>query len=232
MDRAEQIAEQYLKSCGFSKVVHEPDGNIPPDFLCDSNVAVEVRRLSQSWYDGKVRRGLAEAEAPLLQRVERLLPTLGPPVHDHSWFVFYRFSRPLPKWKVIEPLIVRELKTFMANPIPFEKRLLPEFELSVFAASKSHEDCFVLGGYSDAQSGGWVISEVTENLTHAIAEKTEKIAPYRHRYPAWWLVFVDLIAHGFDEFDRNAFRAEVRLNHTFDKVVLLDPGDPQRFFEL
>ena len=232
MDKAEELAERYLKSCGFSSVIYEPDGNVPPDFLCGGHVAVEVRRLNQSFQDGIARRGLAETEVPLLKRMELLLPKLGPPVHDRSWFVFYRFSRPLPKWKILERAIVQQLKDFAANPVPFDKRLLPGFELSVFAASKVHESCFILGGFIDAQSGGWVISEVVENLTHAIAGKTEKVAPYRHRYPTWWLVFVDQIAYGFDEFDQKAFRTEVRLNHAFDKVILLDPNNPRRSFEL
>ena len=44
MDRSEQVAMKHLLFCGFSTVVYEPDGNVPPDFLVDGSIAVEVRR--------------------------------------------------------------------------------------------------------------------------------------------------------------------------------------------
>jgi hypothetical protein len=33
VDKSEKLVETYLKSCGFSDVRFEPDGNRPPDFL-------------------------------------------------------------------------------------------------------------------------------------------------------------------------------------------------------
>jgi len=48
MDEAEMLSEAFLRSRGFKAVVYEPDGNIPPDFLCDTRVAVEVRRFEPS----------------------------------------------------------------------------------------------------------------------------------------------------------------------------------------
>jgi hypothetical protein len=45
MDSAESEAKKYLKKI-FTDIVYEPDGNIPPDFLCDGYLAVEVRRLT------------------------------------------------------------------------------------------------------------------------------------------------------------------------------------------
>ena len=40
MDATEAVIEQYLKSVGFTDVVHEPDGKVPPDFLVDGSIAV------------------------------------------------------------------------------------------------------------------------------------------------------------------------------------------------
>jgi len=231
VDKAEGLAEQYLKSRGFTSVIYEPDGNVPPDFLCDGNVAIEVRRLNQSFDDGAARRGLTETGIPLFQRMRNLLSTFGPPLQIHSWFVYYRFSRPLPKWKNLEPKIMLELQNFITNPVPFDKKLCPEFELKVFAAAKAHKDHFVSAGYSDGQSGGWVVEEMLENLRHGIAEKTGKVAPYRTRYPTWWLVFVDLISYGMDDFDQAALRRELDVGHAFDKIVIIDPNDPRRSFE-
>jgi hypothetical protein len=42
MKREEKIANDYFISEGFNKIQHEPDGNIPPDFLLNDSIAVEV----------------------------------------------------------------------------------------------------------------------------------------------------------------------------------------------
>ena len=45
MNKDEQIAESYLESLELGAVIYEPDGKVPPDFLVDRRIAVEVRRL-------------------------------------------------------------------------------------------------------------------------------------------------------------------------------------------
>lgn len=70
MDASEKLVESYLKGI-FTDVRYEPDGNVPPDFLADSRVAVEVRRLNQNHDDGsgKGPRGLEETAIPIWRRV-------------------------------------------------------------------------------------------------------------------------------------------------------------------
>jgi hypothetical protein len=41
MNDSEKLVFEYLKSRGFDKVVYEPDGKVPPDFLIDGRIAVE-----------------------------------------------------------------------------------------------------------------------------------------------------------------------------------------------
>lgn len=58
MNKDERIAERYLKSLNIGEVAYEPDGKIPPDFLVNGCIAVEVRRLNQHYEaDGKLRSG-------------------------------------------------------------------------------------------------------------------------------------------------------------------------------
>jgi hypothetical protein len=47
MKRDEKKAREYLESLGFKQIIYEPDGNIPPDFLVESSIAIEVRCLNQ-----------------------------------------------------------------------------------------------------------------------------------------------------------------------------------------
>ena len=232
--KEEQLAAAYLRHCGYIDIHYEPDGIMPPDFVVNTSIAVELRRLNQNHGDGNDTQGLEEIAIPLWRNMRTLLTSLGPPTNDQSWFVYYRFSRPMPDWRTLRQKLEAVLKTFMAdtNPQPFDLALGDGFELQVFRAGSPHNTYFVQAGHSDEQSGGWLIEEIQRNLNLCIIEKTQKIARVRHRYPEWWLVLVDFIGCGLDDFDRACLRKQVSLSHSFDKVILLDPGDHTRAFEV
>lgn len=233
MDADEKRVAQFLDHLGYKKVVYEPDGNVPPDFLVDGRIAVEVRRLNQSYVTGSTVQGLEEVEIPLSQKFTALLQTLGPPTHDASWFVGFSFSRPLEHWKTLKPKLTAALRAFQAAPQGGVTRLqiATNFELEIFEAGSLHPTFYLLGGYSDDQSGGWVIPEVATNLKICIAEKTNKIISYRTKYPEWWLVLVDHIAYGLNKLDEAHLKAEA-ISHTWDKVIIINPNTPARSFEL
>lgn len=42
MDESEALVERDLKARSFTEVIYEFNGNVPPDFLADGGVAVEV----------------------------------------------------------------------------------------------------------------------------------------------------------------------------------------------
>lgn len=231
MDASETHAAAYLKACGFTEIRYEPDGNVPPDFLCDERVAVEVRRLNEHHDAGTGPKGLEELAIPLWQRMRKLILSLGPPTQGQSWYVFYRFSRPVPKWKLIRLLIERELVAFMkaADPQPFDKEICDGFWLKVFRA-RVKPTFFVPAGHIDEETGGWLMGKMEDNMKICIEDKEEKIKKVRAKYPEWWLVLTDHIGFGLDDFDREIFRDQVKLAHDFDRVVLLDPRDHSRAF--
>ena len=68
MDSSENIVFAYLSHLGFQEVVYEPDGNVPPDFLLDGRIAVEVRRLNQNAQTVSGPHGLEEVAKPLWGR--------------------------------------------------------------------------------------------------------------------------------------------------------------------
>lgn len=118
MDDTERLAEQYLRSLNLGGVVYEPDGNVPPDFLVDARIAVEVRRLNQNYEfpDGS-RQGLEELAIPLWKRFKTHLPSLGPSANGECWYVGLDFRRPLEEWKTLRPLVEAELRAFMERPL-------------------------------------------------------------------------------------------------------------------
>lgn len=238
MDSSETLVESYLKNIGFNDVRYEPDGNVPPDFLADGRVAVEVRRLNQNHDDGTGRglRGLEEVAIPLWRRVRDYLTSLGPaPSSGQSWYVLYRFSRPLSAWKTLQRELDNVLKPFMAHPDPqpFDTVLNSGLSLKVFRAPTPKPTFFRPAGHSDEQSGGWLIGEIETNLAHCVTEKTGKIARFRAKYPEWWLVLPDHIGYGLDDFEQELFLDQAKVAAGgFDKIVLLDPRDATRVFEL
>jgi len=235
MDTSERTVEQYLMSLSIGRVEYEPDGNVPPDFLVDSRIAVEVRRLNQNEELDGGYRGLEVTAKPLDAIVTKILGESGPPPGPNSWFVLYTAWRPLPPWKSIEAMLrsaVHEFREQLDNP-PAEMRLARGLRLRFLPASERHETLLVLGGSTDHDSGGFVVAELIRNLRFCIPEKDEKIAKYRHKYPEWWLAFEDRIGYGaLDESDVSALRRELAVSHQFQRVLLVNPLAAHRAIEI
>ena len=236
MDESEQVAKNYLCKIGFKKVVYEPDGNIPPDFLADDRVAVEVRRLNQNEMIESGSRGLEESAIPLRMKVDRLLSSFGPPTSETSWFVHYRFRRPLLSWDHLELRLRHALQTFMHDQCADKSTsisIAKGFELQLIRASSHHDNFFVLGGYIDSNNSGFVGDLLLKNLRICIEEKTRKIAPHRRKHSEWWLVLIDRITYGVvDEHNAELLRKHINSNHGWHKIVLLNPLDYGVAFEI
>jgi hypothetical protein len=235
MDASEKIVANFLAHRGYIDVVYEPDGGVPPDFLVDGRIAVEVRRLNENYEVGTGYQGLEEIRIPLRLKVKRLALSLGPPTHDSSWFVFFRFGRPVEPWKTLKPKVRGALEGFI-NAITHQKTSVAlgnGFELEIFRASNPHPTFYVMAGCSDDESGGLLVEDVARNLRICISEKTKKIANVRSKYAEWWLVLVDHIAYGcLDDFDRKQLQDQVFLKHDWKKIILVDPQDHTRTFEI
>ena len=232
MDASEALVEKLLKNMGFQSVVYEPDGNTPPDFLADGRVAVEVRRLNQNHDLGGGKRGLEETSIPLWLKVEKLAHSLGPAANE-SWFLFFRFSRPVKPWKQLEPKLRAALAAFMAQPERNSGIIYTDehFELDVIRASQPLEHYFRMGGNSDHQSGGFIVAEMLDNIAHCAAEKLQKIANIRSKYPEWWLVLTDHIGLGLDDHDKQQLLDDAKRPVGWDKIVVVSPSNPAKWLE-
>jgi hypothetical protein len=235
MDTCEKIVADHLAHRGYCNVVYEPDGNVPPDFLVNGSIAVEVRRLNQNEVTQAGARGLEETSIPFLMSFKKLLASLGPPRTGVSWFVNYSFGRPVPNWNQLRPLLARHLKDFRGNPLdqkPTSVIMYDRLKIDFFPASAVHSTFFLLGACHDEDSGGFLLHLIEENLRLCIREKSLKIASYRHKYPQWWLILIDLIGYGLDERDREMFQQHWKMEHDWDKIILLNPLDARSGFEL
>jgi len=221
MDRTESQVLAFLQSRGFNDVVYEPDGNVPPDFAC-RGIAVEARRLNQ--HDGS-GDGLEVSAAPLVMKFRNLLMSLGPP-QDTSWFVTFRYRRPVEDWVTLGPKIKAALLAFPDNTTQDVDRISISgwFSLGLARSSKTFGTRFVLGGYTDHDPGGFIVSEMIRNLAIVIPEKSKKVERFRSKYSEWWLVLIDHIGHAhLESHELDTLRQHVRRPPEWDKIVLVSP---------
>jgi hypothetical protein len=221
MKMDERIVESYLRSLQVGEVVYEPDGKVPPDFLVDRRVAVEVRRLNQHYEIEGCLRGLEQDTIPLRQRLENLLDEIR---HGNpgTWFVMFNFQRPLTDWRLLRQKLKDALHAFLEQPSDqiWRIEIVRGFTVTTVPATLVEGRSFLLGGYTDGDAGGWVVAELIRNMSAYVAEKTEKVAPYLSRYPEWWLVFVDYIGRGSEAAD---VRTHMTRAEPWAKVLVLNP---------
>lgn len=236
MDAAESLAGEFLRLQGFTTVAYEPDGNVPPDFLCDGRVAVEVRRLNHHHQiEGEHPEALDSKGVALWDNVKRVLNELGPPTSGKSWWVSYSIKRPIADFRRLPRLLKRALEAFRNAPLDGTQviPLVDGFKLTLTPAENSHDLQFVFASASDRDSSGWLLDMMQANLQLCIDEKWAKTAKARARYGPWWLVLVDMIGWGLNELDQEMFHDAVQLERRgWDKIILIDPRDPSRFFEV
>jgi hypothetical protein len=196
MDETEQRAEAYLVAKGFPAPVFEPDGRVPPDFLVDGRIAVEVRRLTQLTRSNARPEALEELTIPLITRIQALAATFGPP-DTEAWLLTLDFKRPLPRWRHLHGPIYAFLQEVqrLGPGGALEAEIHPNLRLEASPGSPVRTDMFHLGVTHDKDSGGWMWEELELSLKHAIEEKTSKVAPYQERYPEWWLLLLDHVTY-------------------------------------
>lgn len=236
MDEAEMLSEAFLRSQGFKTVDYEPDGNIPPDFLCDSRVAVEVRRLNHHHAShGGRPEALDQKGVALWNTVKQILSDMGPPKFGRSWWLCYTVKRPIDDFKSIPKLLKKALHSLRDSPCDGEQQIcvVEGFSIKIIPAEKTHDLEFLLATANDRDSAGWLLDMMQTNLQLCIDEKSRKISKVRGSYKTWWLVLVDMIGWGLNEFDQELFKDSVFIEkRDWDKVILIDPRDPCRFFEI
>jgi hypothetical protein len=232
MDSSENLANKFLKSQGFSDVLFEPDGNVPPDFLVNKRIAVEVRRLNQNYEKNGVTKGLEESEIPLRHKFEKFITSHGGSSDGKSYFISYEYCRPIAPWKNIQLRLRSFLDEFNAgNIIENEQYEIDKnFHVEIIQANEIHSNMFLLGGYCDFDTGGYVLSEVFRNLEICIKEKTNKISKYRNQYEEWWLILIDRIGHSLNKEDRQEFSKTFKIDHDWDKIILVNPLNHEEHF--
>jgi hypothetical protein len=229
MNREEQIVERYLRHEGHAGVSYEPNGNVPPDFAIDNRIAVEVRRLNQQYETPTGRTGLEEDAIPIRRAFLKTLESLGPPIDGTSWFVGFHLRRPFDAIEEIPSRLRNYLESWTPGAgIDLDHEVARGVFVHIIQASDPHPQRFLLGSWSDWDSGGWLVSETIRNVRLCVEEKTRKIQNYVEQYTEWWLALVDNIGYGFDGLDRDQLRGHLTVPKPWNRIIIVDSANLER----
>jgi hypothetical protein len=238
MDRVERHVEKHLLGQRH-KTRYEPDGNVPPDFLVDNTIAVEVRRLNEYIVIDGEGKGLEELAIPLHKQIVKILGQIDAQEApgEHTWYLSYRYKNKPPDAKTIAKQLPEELLRFLRSSDERPRNIVTigDFRLNVIDTVDNKRSInFLVVIATDENSGGFVVEIMADNIARCVDEKNDKVEPYRAKYSEWWLVLVDYVAGGLDEYDKRQLldRLKPNVQKGFDKVRILHPEDSGKFFDL
>jgi hypothetical protein len=230
MDPTEAHVREHLSFRGYTDVVYEPDGKVPPDFRVNGTIAVEVRRLNQ--HDGEGEHGLEETRIPLAMRLSNLIRSTRSHSANKKW-IGVELSRPLPQWAQVEQEAGRFLGDVDSGVcLPGSVCAVGNVRLEFQFQTQSDFGTFAVATLHDREWGGFVVAELLRNLPICIAEKSRKTAQYRVRYEQWWLALVDMIGYHLSPTDQSQLREAFAVQHDWRKIILINPHDAGDYFDL
>lgn len=230
----ETHARTYLEHLNLGPVVHEPHGNVTPDFVVDGRIAVEVRRLNQYHFGGGKPEALENVTHAIANVVKSVMQSFGPPFPDDGlgrrcWALFYRFERPLAPHKQLRQALTAALEEVRRDrpDVPREFVLGAGASVRVIPSPILKPTMFWEVGRGDQNSGGMLMDMYQSSLDIVVAEKWAKVSksPHRAQYPEWWLVLIDTLGTKLDDFDLEIFLDEVSVARGFDRVIIVAGND-------
>ena len=145
-----------------------------------------------------------------------------------------KFKRPLKKIKSIKKEIRKILDNNLNNTSAtiVEIRLNEKFSVKLIPASNQYDTPYRMGGCSDRDSGGYVLSEMERNILICSEEKMYKVDDVRDNYSIWWLALVDHIGHDLNETEKNQLDDQLVKGHNWDKVLIINPNNIDQAYEI
>jgi hypothetical protein len=165
MNKDESIAETFLKSLALGTIIYEPDGNIPPDFLLDNRIAVEVRRLNENLNVGGQIQGLESEDISLGKVIRAALDGLGAgPPGATKYYLKYGFKRPLGSYKEIKRDVTDFLEQIRNGSGSLRRDFASGAWIEAFAAPHPGGNQFRPAIVVDEDSGGLILQLLKDNI--------------------------------------------------------------------
>lgn len=215
-----------MKAKYGENVIPMPKHRDPPDILVNLNIAVEVRRLNQQFFEDRIPVGLENLSISLERALEEVLKSFDDLYRGKSYWVSIEYQRPLKsnirKSKKEMRLALQNFLNLDAPNFPLKTSVNPEITLMLYNSNVGNGKLFRRALSNDNDAGGWVIGVYTDNIRYCINEKSLKISERLEDYSEWWLYLVDYIGLGLDQQDFVEVTKKIRSIGNFNKVVVLD----------
>lgn len=225
MKREEKIVNHYLESCGFKKIKYEPDGKVPPDFVINDKIAIEVRRLNENYFkDGRII-GHQEESIRLWDFLTNFLDEYRNENLRMSYWLSIEFGRPIPKLSVFKKLLKIKLDDYFNNTEKEEIiEITPTVKFHIYPKKEEINPNIHLVASLDENSGGAVLKISLSNINHCIQEKTDKIEEFRKNYSEWWLILVDKLIYGLSKSsETDIIKEQIILPEVWKKLIIITP---------
>lgn len=224
----EKIAKRFLEAKGYKKIVFEPDGKIPPDFLIEDSIAIEVRRLNKHVQQKGKKVPIENLEYSLIRKIRKIIESYQVINFENSILVSLNYSRPLVETQSLKSdiLSILDIHTNCEN----EKRIyqvIDNLSLKFTPFKKKLDSFYHVGAQHDDDAGGFVVANIYDNLEPIIKEKEEKVKSYRGKYSHWWLILIDYIGYGIDPYDMNQLKDLPRIKSIFNRIFIIPPMSPE-----
>lgn len=225
----EKIVEKCLRNQGFEKIKYEPDGNIPPDFVLNDKIAIEVRRLNQNYLKNGEINGLENENFQVRDIINRLIDKISDTNFDTSAFLTYSIKRPLPENKIIKQELKKILTHYKEDMSNYKEFTIEKnFHIELFPCEKQEQQ-FEIMFSSDTDAGGFVLYEIYKNIKLVVAEKECKIKKFKNNYDEWWLALVDCIGYGLSESEINQLNQMPKFSSVFSRILMVSPIDDLKY---
>ncbi len=218
------VAYEFLVKLDAGTLAYEPDGNIPPDFALGDRIGVEVRRLNQILMINGKHHGAEEISIPLWDAFTEVLSSFDEQFQGKSYWVGIVFNDSLGKpTKAAKREIRRALQAFIdgRGQAPVQVSANSFIELWIYETQAIDGRVFrpAVQGPDEAVS---VIQAYVSSIQYSIATKTLIVAPFKSRYPEWWLLLVDAMGWHLGPNEQHILRSETSNLGCFSRLVVLD----------
>jgi hypothetical protein len=179
--------------------------------------------------------GLEVGSFPLYGLVHKLLADYDHLFAGKTYFVYLRFRRPIEKGKVVKKSVKKALDEFLKSPSEktVEVKIIDNLSIKIIPAGTPRKGkLYLMAGYTDRDSGGWVLSELERNILICSEEKLVKVEKHRSNYSTWWLALVDHIGHGIGDDEKRHLNEGLLSGHDWDRVIIVNPINSQEAYEI
>lgn len=216
----EKWVMESLVNQGYDAVPLHPD---PPDLIVNRNIAVEVRRLNQHYFNDGMHQGIKDANQSFYELFQKIILEFPNPDHLPSAMISYVMHRPLLSAKENK----NQIRKTLTEHLPFidqsRNYTLNRLDIEIQPWTQTMNQRYFIGAMHDGIKGGFILSMASENFPIALKLKEKDLLNYKMLYQECWLALIDEMYLWHDDRSLQELRDTLKIQTDFDKILLFSP---------